>query len=384
MAKHRKKRDTQSTGPIAAVTLGAGVVGALAFGSGSASAATASEWDAVAQCESSGNWSINTGNGFYGGVQFTNSTWAAYGGLAFAPRADLATKAQQITVAERVLTTGWNGNSPQGKGAWPVCGVGLSSTPYTPAGTSGGTTPATPPPVTPSGSKVPAPGSKADLAVKYAVAHISSAPYLYGGNGPTQFDCSGLTSQAWLAAGINLPAIARDSYAQAQLPSLLSSATYVNSVADLRPGDLVTYNGFSGGHVALYVGPIGPNGENLVETNSRHPGGGVNWSFMDDRSGRGPAARTEMVRPAPFVPASPAPTPTPTPPPVPTPTPTPTPPPGNNGGTYTVQPGDYLSKIAQKVYGNAHAWRKIYNANRKLIGCNPNLILPGQVLTIPK
>ncbi len=77
----------------------------------------------VAQCESGGNWSINTGNGFYGGLQFTNSTWAAYGGTAYASRADLASKSQQIATAEKVL-------AGQGKGAWPVCGKGLSGTPY--------------------------------------------------------------------------------------------------------------------------------------------------------------------------------------------------------------------------------------------------------------
>ncbi|GAA3372292.1 resuscitation-promoting factor protein RpfA [Streptomyces sannanensis] len=98
-------------------------VAAPLMATGTASAATASEWDRVAQCESGGNWSINTGNGFYGGLQFTNSTWAAFGGTAFAPRADLATKSQQILIAEKVL-------AGQGKGAWPVCGVGLSSTPY--------------------------------------------------------------------------------------------------------------------------------------------------------------------------------------------------------------------------------------------------------------
>ncbi|WP_304441493.1 transglycosylase family protein, partial [Kitasatospora sp. MBT63] len=79
-----------------------------------ASAAPASTWDKVAQCESTGNWAINSGNGFYGGLQFTNSTWAAFGGTSYAPRADLATKAQQINVAEKVLAS-------QGPGAWPVC-----------------------------------------------------------------------------------------------------------------------------------------------------------------------------------------------------------------------------------------------------------------------
>ncbi|WP_106849796.1 resuscitation-promoting factor [Blastococcus sp. Marseille-P5729] len=72
-------------------------------------------WDAVAQCESTGNWSINTGNGYYGGLQFSASTWKAYGGHAYAPNAHLATKAQQIAIAEKVL-------AGQGRGAWPHCG----------------------------------------------------------------------------------------------------------------------------------------------------------------------------------------------------------------------------------------------------------------------
>jgi hypothetical protein len=80
-----------------------------------ASAADTSTWDAVAQCESTGNWSINTGNGYYGGLQFSASTWAAYGGTQYAATADQATKDQQIAVAEQVLAS-------QGPGAWPVCG----------------------------------------------------------------------------------------------------------------------------------------------------------------------------------------------------------------------------------------------------------------------
>jgi hypothetical protein len=91
----------------------AGVVGAIA-GAGflgislPASAAPTSTWDAVADCESSGDWSINTGNGYYGGLQFLQSTWEAYGGLAYAERADLATKEQQIAVAEATLAgQGW-------------------------------------------------------------------------------------------------------------------------------------------------------------------------------------------------------------------------------------------------------------------------------------
>ncbi|MFE5866683.1 transglycosylase family protein [Streptomyces virginiae] len=71
-------------------------------------------WDCVADCESGGRWAVNTGNGFYGGLQFWQPTWEEYGGTAFAQRADLATRVQQIRVAEEVLgSQGWN--------AWPVC-----------------------------------------------------------------------------------------------------------------------------------------------------------------------------------------------------------------------------------------------------------------------
>lgn len=72
-------------------------------------------WDAVAQCEAGGDWHINTGNGYYGGLQFSASTWTANGGGEFAATADLATREQQIAVAERVLAS-------QGAGAWPHCG----------------------------------------------------------------------------------------------------------------------------------------------------------------------------------------------------------------------------------------------------------------------
>ncbi|GAA0638262.1 resuscitation-promoting factor protein RpfA [Streptomyces thermocarboxydovorans] len=119
--KHRRPNKATRAIAIAGVT-GAAVAAPL-MAAGSASAATASEWDAVAQCESGGNWSINTGNGYYGGLQFSASTWAAYGGTKYAATADKATKAQQIEIAEKVL-------AGQGKGAWPVCGKNLSSTPY--------------------------------------------------------------------------------------------------------------------------------------------------------------------------------------------------------------------------------------------------------------
>ncbi len=80
------------------------------------SSADGVNWSAIAACESGGNWSADTGNGFYGGLQFTEGTWLGYGGGQYAPSANLASPADQIAVAERVL-------AGQGIGAWPVCGA---------------------------------------------------------------------------------------------------------------------------------------------------------------------------------------------------------------------------------------------------------------------
>ncbi|MBV2356072.1 transglycosylase family protein [Streptomyces sp. J2-1] len=133
-AKGKHRRTSRATRAIALAGVAGAAVAAPLMAAGSASAATTSQWDTVAQCESGGNWSINTGNGYYGGLQFSASTWAAYGGTQYAATADKASESQQIAVAEKVLAA-------QGKGAWPVCGTGLTSTPYngTPAASSGST-----------------------------------------------------------------------------------------------------------------------------------------------------------------------------------------------------------------------------------------------------
>ncbi|KJY34035.1 MULTISPECIES: transglycosylase family protein [Streptomyces] len=155
--KHRRGSKAVRIVTLAGV---AGVaVAAPLMAAGSASAATVSEWDKVAACESGGNWSINTGNGYYGGLQFSASTWAAYGGKAYAAQANQATKSQQIAIAEKVL-------KGQGKGAWPSCGVGLSNSAYNGGGST--TTPAKPKPETKPSKPAPAKPStpKADTETK--------------------------------------------------------------------------------------------------------------------------------------------------------------------------------------------------------------------------
>ncbi|WP_433793218.1 transglycosylase family protein [Actinoplanes sp. CA-252034] len=92
--------------------MAAGLAGSVAL-AGPANADI--NWDAIAHCESGGNWGINTGNGYYGGLQFSRSTWRAYGGTKYASTANRASRSEQIRVAERVVRG-------QGIGAWPTCG----------------------------------------------------------------------------------------------------------------------------------------------------------------------------------------------------------------------------------------------------------------------
>lgn len=124
MARHAAKTNTFAS-TSAKVALTGAILGAgAAIFAPTASAAPDSDWDRLAQCESGGNWHINTGNGYYGGLQFSASTWNAFGGSEFASTADQASREEQIYVAEKVL-------AQQGWGAWPACSasLGLSSGP---------------------------------------------------------------------------------------------------------------------------------------------------------------------------------------------------------------------------------------------------------------
>jgi len=153
---YNSKHSTPAKRSLKGRIAGVGIAGAATVFGGVAAANTAqaaSVWDAVAQCESGGNWAINTGNGFYGGLQFTRSTWLGYGGGAYAPTANLASREQQISIAQRTL-------AGQGPGAWPVCGVKAGLT-----RTNGGAT---------SGAVAAAPAAVAPRAVAPA-AHVHEA-----------------------------------------------------------------------------------------------------------------------------------------------------------------------------------------------------------------
>lgn len=130
MPKHALPSKSFTRRAIATAAIAGGAIAVPVLMAGSASADSVN-WTAIANCESSGNWSDNTGNGFYGGLQFTESTWLAYGGGSYAQYPYDASESDQIAVAENVL-------AGQGIGAWPVCGADAGSgTSYSGTNTSG-------------------------------------------------------------------------------------------------------------------------------------------------------------------------------------------------------------------------------------------------------
>ncbi|MFJ7198670.1 MULTISPECIES: transglycosylase family protein [unclassified Streptomyces] len=112
--RHRRYQPSRINRASLTVTAGGAGIALPLIAAASAGAASTDVWEKVAACESTGNWHINNGNGYFGGLQFSRSTWSAYGGTVYAPRADLATKDEQIAIAEKVLDA-------QGPGAWPSC-----------------------------------------------------------------------------------------------------------------------------------------------------------------------------------------------------------------------------------------------------------------------
>ena len=177
MARYRgRHRAPTNTGRFLARTAiaGAATVAPLAVAAPTAHAEGGTVWDKLAQCESSGNWAINTGNGFSGGLQFTRSTWLAFGGEGPAHK---ASRAEQIVVAERVL-------AKQGWGAWPACSrkLGLSGTPpkFKPAPQA---TASTPKKVTSTGGGDSVTVQAGDTLSKIAKAYGTSVSALVSANG---------------------------------------------------------------------------------------------------------------------------------------------------------------------------------------------------------
>ncbi|MEV5238835.1 transglycosylase family protein [Streptomyces cinnamoneus] len=305
-----------------------------------ATAADTGTWDKVAQCESGRMWSANTGNGFFGGLQLTQEMWEQGGGISYAPRADLASRSQQIAVAERILAA-------QGPDAWRSCAVssGLSKgspapdvnpgrvqtpepeTTHKPAPER--TTPATPEHETPKPS-APAPGStpapeKSQTPGTPSPTTDPSAPAT-GTPGeadgkhrkdPSAEPSNGPTTPAGTPTGT---------------PSATPSGTPSGTPAEPAPGNAQT--------------PGDTSGEPGTGKHRAEP---ARPDATDRPSRDGGAGRTDL-------PAA---------------------------DDYTVRPGDNLSAIAQE-HAVAGGWQTLYQKNEKTVGSDPDLIQPGQRLDIRK
>lgn len=318
--RHRRPRQAP------AILVAAGVTGsAIAIpllGAAGAHAADASTWDRVAECESGGMWSADLSNGYYGGLQFSQEVWKSYGGESYAPRADLASRSQQIAVAEKVL-------DDQGAKAWPSCAV-----------ISGLAVDGSLPGVDPGSTQSADPAESADPSAS-ADPSESADPSGEASKGATKTPSDDATADT--ADKDRTP----DASAS---PSATPSASGSSGATDPSgPSDAPEApDGSSSGGSSS-------DGETGGETGGRHRGTPAPEGTGGDRDGGRHASRGEGDARDQGAPAA--------------------------DGTYTVRPGDNLWAIAdaQKLPGG---WTELYEANKVTVGSDPDLILPGQSLDL--
>jgi hypothetical protein len=340
--RHRRPRQAP------AIVVAAGVTGsAIALpllGASGAHAADGTTWDKVAECESGGSWSADTGNGYYGGLQLSQEDWEKYGGLAYASSPDQASRSQQIAVAEKIL-------ADQGPGAWPTCGLlsgltrhsgsidvdtGVASDSPSPSGTSSGSSNSS----GSSGSSHSSGSSGADVRDP-GLSGVSS------GNSATPSPSSSAPGSADDSVTSDTPSASGKDRSQDRVsgsPSVEASAA----------GDAAGAGGSTGGadrpaKPADYVGSSA-----LVDTGNldaaptagtgRHRGADADESAVEALSIT--SAGRHAAR-----------------------------------DTYTVRVGDTLASIADSLDLDG-GWRRLYAENKAAIGSDPSDIVPGQTLDV--
>ncbi|MFH9423772.1 transglycosylase family protein [Streptomyces sp. NPDC017529] len=328
--RHRRPRQA----PAIFVTAGA-VGGALAMpllAASDAQAADAATWDRVAQCESGGVWSANSGNGFYGGLQLTQEMWDGNGGSSYASRPDLASRSQQIAVAESILAA-------RGPDVWPSCAVnaGLRKGGQGPDVDPGGTPTPTPSPSSPSAPSSPSSPSSPSAPATPSPSTGSGTP----------------ASPAGPPAKTPEPKPSPTGAGGGQDPSRTPDPSGTGGTQDpARPADP------AGPDDGASSGPAVPPGQGKHRGDAeggREPGKGTGGAGDADRSGGGhPSRGGDAHRTDPGAP-----------------------------GGYTVRPGDSLSVIAEDR-GVDGGWPALYEANKGVIGGDPDLIRPGQRLDLER
>ncbi|MEV0317280.1 transglycosylase family protein [Streptomyces sp. NPDC050658] len=342
----RHRRPRQAPALIVAAGVTGSAIAIPLLGATSASAADTATWDKLAECESGGSWSLDPGNGYYGGLQMSQETWEQYGGLDYAPYADQASRSQQIAVAEKVL-------ADQGPGAWPSCGLiaGLTQhddpadvdpgAPITPAPSE--TTPGSDDSTGSTGSDDSAePGDSAE-----PTDEPSEKPASDGDSRDKNHDDSGKSDEGGEAGEGAEGAEKGDSGKSGDSKGSDDSGDSDGaSDSDKSGRDDTT----SPDPTATPSRPSAGEGEG----SGRHRGDSAadEDSASGDRDGSGRHASRGGDR-------------------------------AKDGadGTYTVRSGDNLWVIADDL-GIEGGWTELYDENKKSVGSDPDLILPGQSLDL--
>ncbi|MGW7262058.1 transglycosylase family protein [Streptomyces sp. NPDC054842] len=319
--RHRRPRQAP------AIIVAAGVTGsAIAIpllGATGASAADGTTWDRVAECESGGSWSADNANGFYGGLQMTQENWEKYGGLAYAPSPDEASRSQQIAVAEKVL-------DGQGLAAWPTCGPlsGLSKHSGSVEVDTGVADDASPSPDTsPSDSSAKGESSASD---GLSTGGADAKPSPSGSGKAAKSDASPAPKESADDSGDS--GVADKGKAKAD-DSDKSGPTGGSSTTPSTPASEGTGTGKH----------RGPSAEGASNT-------GVDAGRQKDSAGRHAARDADASD-------------------------------STSEGSYTVRLGDSLTSIADSLAVSG-GWTELYTENEKTVGSDPDLILPGQSLEV--
>ncbi|MFD7476513.1 transglycosylase family protein [Streptomyces sp. NPDC059837] len=308
----RHRRPRQAPALIVAAGVTGSAIAIPLLGATSASAADGTTWDRVAECESAGQWSADSGNGYYGGLQLSQADWEKYGGLNYAQSADEASRSQQIAIAEQLL-------DDQGVTPWPTCGPlsGLSR-------------------------------NSGDVLVDTGVANDSSGESKSSGSS---------SSSASSGSGSHSSSSGSSSSGSSSKATKNTTKADAGRTQGTDSSDTEATKGDSSGNSGQDDGSSDAS-ENATTGAGRHRGGTADENTTDsavdgrtdDPSGRhasrGTGASRDVV-----------------------------------DGSYVVRAGDNLWTIADALDLDG-GWAELYDANKKTVGVDPDLILPGQSLSV--
>ncbi|MGY0017993.1 transglycosylase family protein [Streptomyces sp. cg35] len=316
--RHRRPRQAPALVVAAGVTGSAIAIPLLA--ATNASAASTSTWDKLAECESGGQWSLDAGNGYYGGLQFSQEMWEQYGGLDYAARADEASRSQQIAVAEKAL-------DDRGPSAWPSCSIVAGLTKSDDSAD-----------VDPGASASPSDDSSDGSSDSADDSATDSGDKNHDGSGTSDTPSADATGDTSGNTSSDDPSDTASDKSDKSGQSADDSGTDPSadasgSAADQEPSDAAT--------------PSAPASDD-ASAGGRHRGDRATDDTSDSRTGEGRHASREERR---------------------------------DEGTYTVRSGDNLWDIAD-AHDVDGGWDALYDLNKKTVGSDPDLILPGQSLDL--